>query len=120
MTRLVKSILIGFVTLILCAAAAVAGGSVWYSLWWNSHWIPTPPFCRFVLPSRVIGYHVIHAEMIFWIFTISIGVGIVMVRWLTKRRTMRSTEPPPRASVSMRRDSRTLDSLPAPVSGGGR
>jgi hypothetical protein len=29
-------------------------------------------------------------------------------------------EPPPRASVSMLRIFRTLDSLPAPVSGGGR
>jgi hypothetical protein len=97
MTRFVKSIVIGLVILTLCTTTAVAGGAMWYSLWWDVGWIPAPPLCRFVLPSRLADYDVIHAEMVFWVFTLSVAGGFLIIRFFKKRRTMRSTEPPPRA-----------------------
>ncbi|MCC5847011.1 MAG: hypothetical protein JJU29_02875 [Verrucomicrobia bacterium] len=41
-------------------------GMIWYNAWWVWRITPTPPFTRYLLPERFVGYHTIRFEMICW------------------------------------------------------
>jgi hypothetical protein len=48
-----------------------------------------PPLCRFVLPHRVVGYHLVRYEMVLWLF-----LGFTAVAVLALRRVQRAQNPP--------------------------
>jgi hypothetical protein len=73
MARRNGTILVSLAVLAACTAVAVVMGALWYALWWDLAWIPTPPLCRLVLPSRIVCYHLIHYEMVCWSFLLVAG-----------------------------------------------
>lgn len=89
-TRFLRMKIVGF-------AEAVGGGSNYEVVWSSRRWLilEDPQGCRtFVSPYRIM--------------------------WMREAEPVAPHEPPPRASASDALDDRTLDSLPAPGSSGGR
>jgi hypothetical protein len=76
--------LFGLVMLAMCSLGAIWFGGRWYSAWWDVSWVPMPPLCRFVLQHRLVGYHLVRDEMIFWSF-LACTTLVLLFRLLLQR-----------------------------------
>ena len=99
MTRRGKSVLLLLVTLALCSSAAVWVGGALYSSWWDISWVPMPPLCRFVLPHRMVGYDLVHDEMVFLSF-LACAISVLLFRQIVKRSQNKTLDRMTRSAVS--------------------